>query len=82
MVRNGFHYLFSDDIVLSVQRCTATLKGLGKKLRIFLKNQMVMGYMRPVSHFNKGKRQEFKDRKWFLESHTCPCSRESEQVAA
>jgi anaerobic ribonucleoside-triphosphate reductase len=25
----------------------------------------VMGYMRPVSNFNIGKKQEFKDRKWY-----------------
>lgn len=42
----------------------------------------VMGYFRPYSHFNKGKQSEFNDRKWFLESLACPCSRESEQVAA
>lgn len=75
MVRNGFHYLFSDDIVLSVQRCTATLEGLGKRSRNFLKNQMVMGYFRNVDNFNIGKKQEFKDRKWFVEALACPCSR-------
>ena len=26
-----------------------------------------MGYFRPVSHYNRGKKQEFKDRKWFKE---------------
>lgn len=26
-----------------------------------------MGYFRPVSHFNKGKKSEFKERKWFKE---------------
>jgi anaerobic ribonucleoside-triphosphate reductase len=25
----------------------------------------VVGYMRPVSHWNKGKKEEFKDRKTF-----------------
>ena len=25
----------------------------------------VMGYFRPVDHFNKGKKQEFEDRKYF-----------------
>ena len=81
MVRNGFHCLFSDDIVLSVQRCTATLKGLGKRLRNFLKNQMVMGYMRPVSCFNKGKQSEFKERVWFTEQ-SCSCPHNYEQEAA
>lgn len=27
----------------------------------------VMGYYRPLSHFNKGKVSEFKERKWFCE---------------
>ena len=27
----------------------------------------VMGYFRPVSHYNKGKQSEFNDRKWFTE---------------
>lgn len=27
----------------------------------------VMGYFRPVSQYNIGKKQEFKDRKWFKE---------------
>ena len=27
----------------------------------------VMGYMRPVDGFNKGKQSEFKERKWFVE---------------
>lgn len=27
----------------------------------------VMGYFRPVSHFNKGKQSEFKERVWFDE---------------
>lgn len=28
--------------------------------------QRVMGYCRPVSSWNKGKQQEFKDRKYFV----------------
>ena len=28
----------------------------------------VMGYFRPLSHFNKGKKSEFNERKWFDES--------------
>lgn len=27
----------------------------------------VMGYMRPLSQFNKGKQSEYKERKWFTE---------------
>lgn len=27
----------------------------------------VMGYLRPVDGFNKGKQSEFKERKWFVE---------------
>ncbi|MGN1063461.1 MAG: anaerobic ribonucleoside-triphosphate reductase [Alphaproteobacteria bacterium] len=34
----------------------------------------VMGYFRPVSQFNKGKKSEFAERVWFLESDTCTCS--------
>lgn len=34
----------------------------------------VMGYFRPVSHFNKGKQSEFKERVWFTEDLACPCS--------
>lgn len=28
----------------------------------------VMGYFRPVNHFNNGKKSEYKERKWFIES--------------
>ena len=42
----------------------------------------VMGYFRPVSGYNKGKQSEFKERKWFTEELACPCSRDSELVAA
>lgn len=27
----------------------------------------VMGYFRPMGNYNTGKKQEFKDRKWFKE---------------
>ena len=30
----------------------------------------VMGYFRPVSGYNKGKKSEFKERKWFTEEKT------------
>lgn len=33
----------------------------------------VMGYFRPVSQFNKGKKSEFKERTWFVESDVCAC---------
>lgn len=39
----------------------------------------VMGYFRPVSGFNKGKKSEFNERKWFTEekcTETCSCTRE------
>lgn len=29
----------------------------------------VMGYFRPFSHFNKGKKSEFKERVWFTEEN-------------
>lgn len=36
----------------------------------------VMGYYRPVSQYNKGKKSEYAERKWFTESKACPCDRE------
>lgn len=33
----------------------------------------VMGYFRPVSQFNVGKKSEFAERQWFLESNACAC---------
>jgi hypothetical protein len=39
----------------------------------------VMGYLRPVSQFNKGKQSEFNERKWFTEEkafaapESCSC---------
>ena len=38
----------------------------------------VMGYFRPYSHFNKGKKSEFDERQWFIEAK---CSCELKQVA-
>lgn len=35
----------------------------------------VMGYHRPTSSFNIGKKGEFADRKYFTEEKACPCSR-------
>lgn len=37
----------------------------------------VMGYLRPVSEFNKGKRSEFYTRKYFEESKCQPHENES-----
>ena len=34
----------------------------------------VMGYFRPYSHFNNGKKSEFNDRKWFNETRVCACA--------
>lgn len=33
-------------------------------------------YFRPFSHFNIGKKQEFRDRVWFTEDLACPCKKE------
>jgi anaerobic ribonucleoside-triphosphate reductase len=33
----------------------------------------VMGYFRPYSQFNNGKKSEFNERTWFTESNTCSC---------
>ncbi len=40
----------------------------------------VMGYFRPYSQFNKGKKSEFEERQWFLESK-CDCGGCSIKVA-
>ncbi len=40
----------------------------------------VMGYFRPYSQFNKGKKSEFNDRKWFLEDN-CSCNSQLEKAA-
>ena len=40
----------------------------------------VMGYFRPYSQFNKGKKSEFDDRKWFLEDR-CGCLIQNEKAA-
>lgn len=37
----------------------------------------VMGYFRPYSHYNKGKKSEFEERQWFTEAKACPCEREA-----
>ena len=34
----------------------------------------VMGYFRPVSHFNKGKQSEYAERVWFTEAKAFPCA--------
>ena len=39
----------------------------------------VMGYFRPISHFNKGKKSEFAERVWFTEDNACSC--EMQKVA-
>ena len=41
----------------------------------------VMGYFRPYSHFNKGKKSEFDERKWFTEEKACACSCAQHQIA-
>ena len=35
----------------------------------------VMGYFRPVSQFNNGKKSEYNERKWFEESKSVPMCR-------
>ena len=39
-----------------------------------------MGYFRPLSGYNIGKKSEFKERVWFKEPLSCPCQRE--EIAA
>lgn len=40
----------------------------------------VMGYFRPFSQFNKGKKSEFNERVWFTEE-ACKCHYEPVEVA-
>lgn len=40
----------------------------------------VMGYFRPLSNFNEGKKSEFAERVWFTEEMACRCNRD-EKVA-
>lgn len=40
----------------------------------------VMGYFRPYSQFNKGKKSEFNERKWFTEEN-CHCACPVEKAA-
>ena len=39
----------------------------------------VMGYFRPVSQFNKGKKSEFAERQWFLEE-CCTCHMQQQDM--
>lgn len=41
----------------------------------------VMGYFRPYSQFNKGKKSEFNERKWFIEENCCCTSHKIEHAA-
>ena len=41
----------------------------------------VMGYFRPYSQFNKGKKSEFNERKWFVEER-CSCTVQRVEKAA
>jgi len=40
----------------------------------------VMGYFRPVNHFNAGKKSEYEERVWFVESKICSKNKK-QQVA-
>lgn len=42
----------------------------------------VMGYFRPVSHFNKGKQSEYAERVWFTEEKAFSCPTCACQVAS
>ena len=42
----------------------------------------VMGYFRPVSHFNKGKKSEFSERVWFSEDKIAESSCDCQQLSA
>ena len=45
----------------------------------------VMGYFRPISHFNKGKKSEFAERVWFDENkviRACETVEETKRLSA
>lgn len=42
----------------------------------------VMGYFRPVSGFNNGKKSEFSERLWFSEEKACPSENSCEPLSA
>ena len=42
----------------------------------------VMGYFRPISHFNKGKKSEFAERVWFSENKIADMTYEEQQLSA
>lgn len=41
-----------------------------------------MGYYRPVSHYNIGKKQEYADRKWFTEKNALKGLKEQQKDVA
>lgn len=50
--------IFKEEIKL-----TDNVKKCGKTMEIYAR---VVGFMRPISQWNKGKREEYKDRKHFI----------------
>lgn len=51
----------------------------GEKTEVYSR---VCGYFRPVSNWNKGKKEEFKDRKTFQvnKPQTCSCASQSKEA--
>jgi ribonucleoside-triphosphate reductase len=61
-----------------MKKQTKTTKGDGKMAKCGTKTEVysrVCGYFRPVSNWNKGKKEEFKDRKTYV------CTEQKEEVA-
>jgi len=46
----------------------------GEKTEVYSR---VCGYFRPVSNWNKGKKEEFKDRRTFDVKNSCECRKSS-----
>ena len=46
----------------------------GEKAEVYSR---VVGYFRPVSNWNKGKKEEFKDRRTFDVKSSCECRKSS-----
>ena len=55
------------------------MKKCGQECEVYSR---IVGYLRPVKNWNKGKQEEFKDRVMFNVSEVKECQTETEQVQA
>ncbi|MFA5013521.1 MAG: anaerobic ribonucleoside-triphosphate reductase [Candidatus Paceibacterota bacterium] len=68
-IENGqlLKYLLPDETDMAIFKCNACF-GKDKSLKNYQNTEVysrVVGYLRPISQWNEGKQQEFKDRKEF-----------------